>query len=65
MALAVLTFYAAPLLIALAAPFVLGERTSRVVLGACLVGALGIAAIALDDGGDGAVTAAAVAAGLG
>ena len=63
-ALAVLTFYAAPLLIALAAPFVLGERTSRVVLGACLVGALGIAAIALDDGGDGAVTAAAVAAGL-
>ena len=64
MALAVLTFYAAPLLIALAAPFVLGERTSRVVLGACLVGALGIAAIALDDGGDGAVTAAAVAAGL-
>ena len=63
-ALAVLTFYAAPLLIALAAPIVLGERTSRVVLGACLVGALGIAAIALDDGGDGAVTAAAVAAGL-
>lgn len=62
-ALAVLTFYAAPLLIALAAPFVLGERTSRLVLGACLVGALGIAAIALDDGG-GAVTVAAVAAGL-
>ena len=64
-ALAVLTFYAAPLLIALAAPFVLGERTSRVVLGACLVGALGIVAIALDGGEDGAVSLAAVAAGLG
>ncbi len=64
-ALAVLTFYAAPLLIALAAPFVLGERTSWVVLGACLVGALGIVAIALDGGEDGAVSLAAIAAGLG
>ena len=64
-ALAVLTFYAAPLLIAVSAPFVLGERTSGVVLGACLVGAVGIAAIALDGGEDGAVSLAAVAAGLG
>src|SRR5262245_17504242 len=45
-ALAVLTFYAAPLVIALAAPWFLGERTSAVVLGACLVGAVGIGAIA-------------------
>ena len=64
-ALAVLTFYAAPLLIALSAPFALGERTSGVVLGACAVGALGIVAIALDGGEDGAVSLAAVAAGLG
>lgn len=65
-ALAVLTFYAAPLLIALAAPAALGEPTSAVVLGACLVGAAGIAAIAF-DGSDGAdsVPGGAVAAGLG
>ncbi len=35
-ALAVLTFYAAPLVIALVAPLVLPERLSLVVLGACL-----------------------------
>jgi drug/metabolite transporter (DMT)-like permease len=64
-ALAVLTFYAAPLVIALAAPWFLGERTSPVVLGACLVGAVGIAAIALDEGGDAGVSAWAVVAGLG
>lgn len=63
-ALAVLTFYAAPLVIALAAPWFLGERTSGVVLGACLVGAVGIAAIALDNG-EGGVSGWAVAAGLG
>lgn len=62
-ALAVLTFYAAPLLIAVAAPLFLPERLSRVVLGACLVSAVGIAAIALDDGANG--DPAAVAAGLG
>ena len=64
-ALAVLTFYAAPLLIALAAPFALGERTSGVVLGACGVGALGVVAIALDGGEDGSVSLVAVGAGLG
>jgi RarD protein len=65
-ALAVLTFYAAPLVIALLAPLVLSERLSPVVLGACLVGAAGIAAIAFDQGGDGdSPSLAAVAAGLG
>jgi drug/metabolite transporter (DMT)-like permease len=65
-ALAVLTFYAAPLLIALIAPLVLPERLSVVVLGACLVGAIGIGAIALDSGSStGAASVAAVAAGLG
>ena len=65
-ALAVLTFYAAPLLIALTAPAVLGERLSRVVLLACAAGALGIVAIALDRGGaSGSASWWAVAAGLG
>lgn len=63
-ALAVLTFYAAPLVIALVGPSFLPERWSPVVLGACLVGGVGIAAIALDAGGaDGGP--AAIAAGLG
>lgn len=64
-ALAVLTFYAAPLVIALAAPVFLGERSSAVVLAACVVGAVGIAAIALDGGSGSGASAAAVAAGLG
>ena len=63
-ALAVLTFYAAPLVIALVGPWFLPERLSPLVLGACLVGAVGIAAIAFDTGGaDGGP--AAIAAGLG
>lgn len=63
-ALAVLTFYAAPLVIAVVGPWFLPERWSALVLGACLVGAVGIAAIAFDAGGaDGGH--AAVAAGLG
>jgi drug/metabolite transporter (DMT)-like permease len=65
-ALAVLTFYAAPLVIALVAPVVLPERLSPVVLGACTVGAVGIVAISLDgSGANGAPSAAAIAAGLG
>lgn len=63
-ALAVLTFYAAPLMLAVLAPFVLPERWSVVVLGSAGVGAVGIALIALDDTG-GAGSAWAVAAGLG
>jgi drug/metabolite transporter (DMT)-like permease len=64
-ALAVLTFYAAPLVIDLAAPFFLPEGWSPIVLVACLVGAVGIAAIALDNGGDGGASGWAVVAGLG
>jgi len=63
-ALAVLTFYAAPLVLALAAPLVLPERWSAVVLAAAAVGAVGIALIALGEGG-GSGTPWAVAAGLG
>lgn len=65
-ALAVITFYAAPLLIALAAPAVLREPLDRVVLAALLPGTAGVVLVALsgDDGG-GAFSLAAVAAGLG
>lgn len=62
-ALAVLTFYAAPLVIALAGPLLLPERLSALVLGACVAGAVGIAAISLDSDTSGGI--AAVAAGLG
>jgi len=65
-ALAVLTFYAAPLVIALVAPLVLPERPSPVAFGACAVGAVGIVAIALDGNAPGgAASAVAIAAGLG
>jgi len=65
-ALAVLTFYAAPLVIALVAPIVLPERYSPVVLVSCGVGAVGILAIALDGGGtEGGRSPLAIAAGLG
>jgi drug/metabolite transporter, DME family len=65
-ALAVLTFYAAPLVIALAAPLVLPEPLSAVVLVACCAGAIGIVAIAFDTGGTGGhASPLAVAAGLG
>ena len=63
-ALAVLTFYAAPLLLAVAAPLVLPERWSAAVLAAATVGGVGIALIAL-GGEDGSASAWAVAAGLG
>ncbi len=63
-ALAVLTFYAAPLILAVAAPLVLPERWSAPVLGAATVGAVGIALIALGSD-DGSASGWAVAAGLG
>jgi drug/metabolite transporter (DMT)-like permease len=63
-ALAVLTFYAAPLVLALVAPLVLPERWSAVVLAAAAVGAVGITLIALGEE-DGGGTPWAVAAGLG
>lgn len=63
-ALAVLTFYAAPLFIALAAPVTLAEPLTRTVVVAIALGAAGITLVAL--GGDGGtVTAGALAAGLG
>jgi drug/metabolite transporter (DMT)-like permease len=63
-ALAVLTFYAAPLLLAVVAPFALPERRSPIVLLAASAGAVGIALIAL-DGENGSASRWAVAAGLG
>lgn len=64
-AVAVLTFYTAPLFIALAAPHLLPERLSVVVLAAFAVGALGIALVALGGRADEDVSGWAVAAGLG
>jgi drug/metabolite transporter (DMT)-like permease len=64
-AVAVLTFYAAPLLLAVLAPLVLPERWSAVVLGTAMVGVVGIALIALDAGSQGGSSSWAVAAGLG
>ena len=63
-ALAVLTFYAAPIVLAVVAPLVLPERWSAVVLGAAALGAAGVALIALDADRGGA-SPWAVAAGLG
>ncbi len=63
-ALAVLTFYAAPLVLAVVAPLVLPERWSAPVLAAATVGGVGIALIAL-GGADGGGSGWAVAAGLG
>jgi len=65
-ALAVLTFYTAPIILAVAAPRFLGDATSRVVLAALPVGAVGIVLVSLagTDGG-GRAPASAVAAGLG
>lgn len=65
-ALAVVTFYAAPVLIALVAPLVLPERTTAAVLVALVGGGVGIALVALEGGGDGqAASPLAIACGLG
>lgn len=64
-ALAVLTFYAAPVFIALGAPLVLRERVSRVALAALVPGGIGIALVAAGGEGGGRVSLAALAAGLG
>jgi DME family drug/metabolite transporter len=60
-ALAVLTFFTAPVLLALTAPAVLGERVAAVTLGAVVPAGLGVALLAGGGGGG----AAALAAGLG
>ena len=65
-ALAVLTFYTAPIILAATAPRVLGEATSRIVLVALPLGAVGVTLVALsgdERGGHASVTA--IAAGLG
>ena len=64
-ALAVLTFYTAPILLAAFAPMLLPERTSRVALAALPVGAVGIALVALSGDDGSRFSLAAVAAGLG
>lgn len=65
-ALAVLTFYTAPLVLAVLAPAVLPERLSRVALAALVPGAAGIVLIAVAGGeGGGSVSGWALAAGLG
>ena len=65
-ALAVLTFYTAPILLAATAPRVLGESTSRIVLVALPIGAVGITLVALaGDESGGHASATAIAAGLG
>jgi drug/metabolite transporter (DMT)-like permease len=64
-ALAVITFYAAPVLIAVAAPFALRERVSRVALAALVPGAVGIALVASAGQAGGRVSLSALAAGLG
>jgi RarD protein len=63
-ALAVLTFYTAPVLIAAVAPALLGDRVSRVALIALVPGFAGVALVAT-GGADGEIGADAVAAGLG
>ena len=64
-ALAVITFYAAPVLIALAAPMALREPLSRVTLASLVPGAAGIALVATGGDAGGRVSLAALAAGLG
>lgn len=65
-ALAVLTFYTAPLFLAVLAPLFLPEKVSNVALGALVPGGIGIALVAL-AGGDGGSTFGwvAVACGIG
>lgn len=65
-ALAVLTFYAAPVFLAVLAPLVLAERLSNVALGALVPGGAGIALVALGSGeGGGGANGWAIAGGLG
>jgi drug/metabolite transporter (DMT)-like permease len=63
-ALAVLTFYSAPVFIAIAAPLLLHERVSKVALAALVPGAVGIALVC-SAGMDGGFSLTAVVAGLG
>ncbi len=64
-ALAVLTFYTAPLFLAALAPLFLRERLSRVVLAAFVPGAVGIVLVALAGDSEGSFGGFAVTAGIG
>jgi drug/metabolite transporter (DMT)-like permease len=64
-AVAILTLYTAPIFIAVAAPFMLGERRSRIGMVALGLSAPGVAVIALAGGGGSHADPAAVACGLG
>ncbi len=64
-ALAVITFYLAPLFLAVLAPLTLPERLSHVTVGALVPGGLGIALIALFGNDGGRFTAPALACGIG
>lgn len=63
-AVAVLTVYTAPVILAALAPLLLPERRSRVALAALVPAAAGLALIAFAGDDEGAVSAAAVALGL-
>ena len=64
-ALASITFYTAPLFLALVAPLVLRERVSRVALAALVPGGIGVTLVALTGSDGGRFSTLAVAAGLG
>lgn len=64
-ALASITFYTAPLFLALVAPLVLRERVSRVALAALVPGGVGVTLVALTGADGGRFSVLAVAAGLG
>jgi drug/metabolite transporter, DME family len=64
-ALAVITFYAAPVVIAAAAPMVIGEARDRFALLALVPGMAGVVLVALGGDRGGAFSFEAVAAGLG
>ena len=64
-AVAVLTVYTAPILLAVLAPLVLPERRSRAALAALLPAGAGLGLIALAGGEEAGVTPLAIAAGLG
>jgi drug/metabolite transporter (DMT)-like permease len=64
-ALAVLTFYAAPIFLAVLAPLLLPERLSNVALGALVPGGIGIALVAFAGEGGSAFGWLAVTCGLG
>jgi len=64
-ALASITFYTAPLFLAVVAPLVLRERLSRIALVALVPGALGVALVALTGSDGGRFSLVAVAAGVG